>query len=218
MMMPLRGALGPLGVGRGGGITYLLYDQFTTDLPAGSVNGTSAEPIGGTRTVTDTNSKLSITGSQLSFASSGTLGEPRISYSIQTRTSGKTLIYKMNKTGGTYSSAGFSTSPSSTVSDVGMYFNGSNFQIRDTSGNNQTVGTIATATDYTIAVVLRSTGAYYYIKGGTYTNWTLLYISALNSANLYPAITGWDLVFTADNIRIPTSTWLPEPLAFDDGS
>src|SRR3990167_322284 len=52
-------------------LSYTLNDQFTTDRAAGAVNGTSAEPTGGTRTVVDTNSKLSISGSQLSFATGG---------------------------------------------------------------------------------------------------------------------------------------------------
>lgn len=48
--------------------SYTLQDQFTTALSAGSVNGTSAEPTGGTRTVTDTESKLSIASGALTFA------------------------------------------------------------------------------------------------------------------------------------------------------
>ena len=41
--------------------TWSLEDQFTTTLAAGSINSTSAEPGPGTRTVTDTESKLAIT-------------------------------------------------------------------------------------------------------------------------------------------------------------
>ena len=49
-----------------GGVSYLLRDEFTSALAAGSVNGTAAEPGPGTRAVTDANSKLSITGGALS--------------------------------------------------------------------------------------------------------------------------------------------------------
>ena len=38
---------------------YTLYDRFSSRVAAGSLNGTSAD-VGGTRTVTDTNSKISI--------------------------------------------------------------------------------------------------------------------------------------------------------------
>lgn len=42
------------------GVAYLLRDEFTTTRAAGAVNGTAAEPGAGTRTVTDTESKLRI--------------------------------------------------------------------------------------------------------------------------------------------------------------
>src|SRR3972149_8255471 len=53
---------------------HILDDQFTTDRAAGAVNGTSAEPTGGTRTVTDTESKLSISSGLLQFENMGTAG------------------------------------------------------------------------------------------------------------------------------------------------
>lgn len=49
---------------RGGGLSYLYRDQFTTDRAAGALNGTAAEPGPGTRTVTDTTSKYSISGAK----------------------------------------------------------------------------------------------------------------------------------------------------------
>ena len=59
------------------------------------------------------------------------------------------------------------------------------------------------------------TGYYLFIKGGIYTNWTLLYQTALGSTAVYPVISSYNSISTADNIRIPTSTWLPTPLAYD---
>src|SRR3990167_10633079 len=80
-------------------ISYVLNDQFTTDRAAGAVNGTSAEPTGGTRTVVDTNGKLSITGEKASFAPSGAaLGNPGLWYSSQSRVAGKVLLANVNVT------------------------------------------------------------------------------------------------------------------------
>ena len=45
--------------------TYLLRDEFPSDLPAGSINNTLAAPGPGTRTVVDTNSIMSIAGGVL---------------------------------------------------------------------------------------------------------------------------------------------------------
>lgn len=196
-----------------GGLTYLLYDQFLTDRAAGAVNGTSAEPTGGTRTVTDTGSQISISGSSLLIGSGA--GSPRISWTEQTRVAGKALIGNI----------------SATVND--MYFGfattigistGNLFRIRPGGLNISTfensvtnaLGDLVAGTTYQYAVVLRSTGAYYYVKGGAYTNWTLLWIgSAVSGATNYPLFYQNGGAITADNIRIPTSTWLPTPLAFD---
>ena len=55
--------------GRGGGLRYLLRDEFTTDRAAGAVNGTAAEPgPGGNRYVVDTGNKLSIDNSRVYMA------------------------------------------------------------------------------------------------------------------------------------------------------
>lgn len=199
--------------------SYTLNDQFTTDLAAGAVNGTSAEPTGGTRTVVDTNSKLSIAGGQLSFATGGASNtNPALNYSSVSRVAGKVLYGEINHTSG-YPEFGFTSSlygqPNS-----GFVWYGTNGDIRIyNAGLGSALGSFISGTNYKYVVVLRSAGAYYYVKGGVYTNWTLLGISSTeNAATLYPgfsAYTGTANVFTADNIRIPTSTWLPTPLAYD---
>ena len=50
------------GRGRAAALRYLLRDEFTTDLAAGAVNGTAAEPGPGTRTVVDLGNRLYIIG------------------------------------------------------------------------------------------------------------------------------------------------------------
>src|SRR3990167_5136885 len=65
-------------------IYYLLRDIFNDNRSAGAVNGTLINP--GTRTVTDTNSKLSIAGGVLDFATGGAgTGNPGLWYDAQTR-------------------------------------------------------------------------------------------------------------------------------------
>ena len=54
----LRGSRYPLMTGEQ--ISWLLRDEFSTDLAAGSVNGTAAEPGPGTRTVRDVESFICI--------------------------------------------------------------------------------------------------------------------------------------------------------------
>ena len=199
--------------------SYTLNDQFTTDRSAGAVNGTSAEPTGGTRTVVDTTSALSIASSTLTFSGRGSTswGNPAIWYPVITRTAGKTLVGKTNIAANLNSGymIGWDTGITTYPDANALWFLSGNLFIFD-SGGGPAVGTYSTSTDYQTAILLRSTGAYHFVKGGTYANWTLLWISAMNStSSLYPNMTSEGTTITADNIRIPTSTWLPTPLAYD---
>lgn len=200
---------------------YLLNDEFNINRAAGAVNGTSAEPTGGTRTVVDTNGKLSITGGQLSILSNNSAWGPIIYYPQVTRTAGKILVDQF-----TVSSAaeGYplgwrtSTGGQGQAGAFAYYIGSLYFEDSGVFGNENTkvAESLGTGTTYQLASVLRGTGAYGFIKGGVYTNWTLLYSHNSNStATLYPAISNYSAVFTSDNIRIPTATWLPTPLAYD---
>ena len=196
--------------------SYTLNDQFTTDLAAGSVNGTSAEPTGGTRTVVDTNSKISISSGVLNFASGGGATDG-IWYSSLSRSSGRVLITKIvlpDTTG--WFRVGWDTDTSGAINDR-LAFNSGIIYMSPNSGSSIVLGAY-TAGIYYVAGVMRGSGFYWYIKGGTFTNWTLLYITALGTASGIPAF-GVDnttvSTFTSDNIRIPTATWLPTPLAYD---
>jgi len=78
---------------------------------------------------------------------------------------------------------------------------------------------------YQVAIVSRGNGStsgwYYFIKGGAYTNWTLIWIShafAGGVTTLFPTIMTTilnDSVFTAGTIRVPNYVYKPAPLLYD---
>ena len=197
---------------------YILLDRFLTDVAAGSVNGTSAEPTGGTRKVTDTGSKLSISSGLLTLAGGAGDGDPIMWYPIQTRKSGLLLLgdLTMSATNAFSYVLGFGTNDSSSWTEAGFGFTNAS-AIKPVAGNalRSSVGEYS-ATSYKLAIAIRSSGAHFLIKGGSFTNWTLLWSDTNgNSANLYPVVDGGLAVFTEDNLRIPTSLWLPQPIAYD---
>ncbi|KKP86118.1 MAG: NOTCH2 protein, partial [Candidatus Roizmanbacteria bacterium GW2011_GWA2_35_8] len=209
----------------GGWNQYTLNDQFTTDRAAGAVNGTSAEPTGGTRTVVDTENYLSINSGTLNInrLSNVNYADPGINYPTITRTVGKVMIWKANVSSSQYRWYAGLTNNANGIYGNSIFLNSSDGSILATYGTigntSAAVGSLSLGTDYYFAVVLKSSGAYYYVKGGTYTNWTLLYIdSSYSLSPLYPGM-GSDYFYnfqgSLDNIRIPTSTWLPTPLAYD---
>lgn len=194
---------------------YLLNDTFTTNRAAGAVNGTDAEPGPGRRFAEDTGNKLSLASGSVSFATGGVNGDPRLIYNPVDRRPGLVLIgATLHTTQG--ANWGFAPGPGSLVSE-GLRVNGTSLSVRANS-ISLAVGTIATSTVYQLAVVLRTGGALHFIKGGSFTNWTLVWISSIaTAAALRPAIEaiGTSSVLTSSHIRIAPERWLPAPLASD---
>lgn len=159
----------------GSGFTYLLRDTFSTDRAAGAVNGTSAEPTG-TRGVVDTTSKISITGGELFInGGSGTFGNTALWLTPSiTRLFGRTLkidfrlpaipnnasILKLG-----YNNAG----TGNVANNMGMLIDALGvFNIRRTSAaNSPVVGTLAALTQYEFWEVLRTQGAYFFLRDGS---------------------------------------------------
>ena len=194
--------------------TYALEDRFTTALAAGSVNATSAEPTGGTRTVVDTNSKLSITGGLLDFAT-GNATNDGIWYPSFSRVLGRTLIGTITMANTAQQARiGWGTAQSGAINDSIRLVGDGTSQII-TNGTLITGIGLYTATTYQLAVVMRATGIFYFIKGGAFTNWTLIWVSTAGTAAGYPAVNSANGIFTADDIRIPNSLFIPTPTAYD---
>ena len=200
-----------------GGVSYLLRDEFTSALAAGSVNGTAAEPGPGTRAVTDANSKLSITGGALSVATGGAAAnEPRLSYGSIARATGRLLIASTTVT---------TEGAIIALSDVNTAARQAAIRLYDTSiaidkgaASWVVVGAYSTATAYQVAIVERAAGEYVFIKGGAFTNWELLWSDANGASDPLYVIVGADdtaSVYTADYLRIPDVLWLPSPICFD---
>jgi hypothetical protein len=204
------------GSGGANTIPYRLLDTYDTDRAAGAVNGTLAEPTGQVRTVTDGNSRLSTTGGKLTVVAGGAgAGNPGLWYPQMTRLAGLVLMADIN------------------ISVNGMEFGwdtaqGGNlafclrptavgFAVRDNNTAIIVEVAAAVSTPYKGAVVLRATGAWYFVKGGIYTNWTPLWISAISSGNLFPGITeiAASDAFIVDNTRSPVTLYIPAPLVYD---
>jgi len=202
-----------LGTGMGDNVSYDLRDEFTDTLAAGSVDGTSAMPGPGTRTVVDTNNKISVGSGVLDFASGVALNDG-LWLDAVTRTTGRLMIASLNITSGGIETGWDSNQTGYAAPVFQLYSN----VIKVNFSTVVSVGLYTNSTDYLFCVILRASGNYFLIKGGEYATWTLLYKSDTNNtASLYPTVkdvTG-NFIGTADFIRIPTALWLPTPVAYD---
>lgn len=202
----------------GNPISYLIRDLYTTNLAAGSVNGTLAEPGPGTRGVVDS------AGTQLALAS-GICGvtrtaanDPRLWYTpVINRVSGLVTICKRSDNNGR-SGWGFATD-TGLVTKSDVLFPTTNVYAIQCSGGVQATAVAAksAATYYEEAIVLRATGSLFMTKGGAFTDWTLLWVDkGSNLTPLYLHHTVGLNTYSVDEIyTIANRYWLPTPLASD---
>jgi len=210
--MQHRGAL--LNVMGGRRIRWLLRDEFSTALAAGSVNGTNAEPGPGVRTVVDTGNQLSISGGALVYAATTGAYDPRVVYAAQVRIPGKMLFCKWIQSDGRMQ---FNWGASASQEREVLRTDASRILIA-----NKSIGIALTAgTTYYGVIILRSTGSYILYKPSG-SNWTLLPIFLIGIDDtlnpVYPSISTLSAGANTpayDFIRVPTNFWLPTPLLSD---
>lgn len=205
-------------LGYRGGVSYLLLDKFLDTLAAGFVNNTGATPGPGTRTVVDTLSKLSVATRVLTLAATANAaGDPGLWYASQARGFGRTYLGRVILPAtAARVEFGFDASAAGSILDS-LRFGATTVLSAVENGVAVVVGAYAAAT-YDVALVMRATGYYYFIKGGAFANWTLLWVSAVVSAAGLPGLvaeTSAMLAFTADNLRVPDALFVVLALIYD---
>lgn len=194
-------------------MTYLLRDEFTTDEAAPLTTPRTCEPGPGTLLIADTENKISISGGALAVAGGKSIpvyGDPGMWVGAQARAAGLVAVYR-------FSAASFAGADWLLGWDNGQ----SNFAITHSffalSGTLYPyfIGSflagvstgLAGSTNYRIAISLRSSGAFYLIKGGAFAEWTMMWLVANdNTATLYPSITSKSGTYSVDYMRVSQMT------------
>jgi hypothetical protein len=197
------------------GNAYLLNDTFTTTRAAGAINGTLAEPGPGTRTVVDTNSKLTIASGDLTFATGGVgNGDPGYWLNSFQRVLGALVVGSVTVTSGTIEFGIDSIALGAPNDSVRL----SNSVVVRVSAATIAVGAASFSQNYQLVMAVRLSGVFYFIKGGAYTNLTLLYVSITGTySTIFPGYmsVGTTSVGTCAHIRYPPNRWVPIPLVSD---
>jgi hypothetical protein len=197
----------------GARIRYLLNDSFNDTLAAGSVNGTAATPGPGTRSVADSGSNVNVSSGNLNIvAGNNTYNGNYIRYQSIARAAGKIGAIEFTANSATKNfRLGFVDTVDATPDTnaaIQMNIAGS---INLAFLSQLVVGSYSADTSYILAFVLRSTGAYHFIKGGSYTNWTLLWPSSTgNTATLELFLTAYEVAASCSSSYLRVT-----PLAYD---
>lgn len=153
----------------GRAIQYLMRATFSTSLAA-PLPASLPVDVGGPLTVVDTGNKVSQSGGELLTGGNTTTSDPIVQSPAFVRLVGRAFFVRFNSIALRAFAGWFNGTAQLEAADV------------DTSGRVYINGTALTglftqafATYYDLAIVLRTAGAFVFVRGGIYTTWTLIW-------------------------------------------
>lgn len=201
--------------GRERPLIFLLRDDFTTAAAAPLTTPRTAEPGPGTLVITDTTNKLSIVAGKLTWAGAGAgAGNPGVWGEQLARVVGRAVVGNSNKTAGGIE-IGWDITQSGSAVDVFRNSAGSSTLVLE--NGVAVVGEVpANSTDYAAAVIMRTVGNFYILKGGVFTTWTMIWVGDVSTGVRYATATagGTTATGTVSFLRV---TDLPAPFTDNYG-
>lgn len=168
-----------------GGYTYLLGPfRFGVDAAAPLPSPYTEAGAVGSLTVTDASSKLSIASDKLVLIAGAATSN--VKSAGLARVAGRAFLVDFNLTAyGVRFDWGQDATDAAKMHGV-LFASAAPFLY--VSGGNPTTGdSVALATTYRLALILRATGCFYFIQGGAFTNWTLIWVDPAGTlATVYP--------------------------------
>ena len=192
-------------------VTYLLRDEFTDTLAAGLVNGTSATPGPGTRTVVDMDGDaLSIGSGVASFANPNNMyGNPGLWYDACTRTTGIAVLACHQPSPVMFMRIGWAAAQSGTPqAGVFLYQASGTFRVLDDVSAGPELDSYELVAQ-TLAVIMRAVGHFFVL------NSTLVWVgNYATTATVYPVATPYSTSAMVQWMRVAQ---LPAPWTDDYG-
>lgn len=204
--------------------SYSLQDEFTDTQTAGNVNNSNTTDGFGistntTRATTDGNSILSVAGGNLLVNGTPVDGDYLLYSTITSRNPGQAFIYNIpSATALGNSNQGIGYRQSSSI-DVNTHTYQESISLDSRlikNGSTWTYSGNPSGAPGKSAIIMRNSGAYYFQKIGS--NWQLVYPSEVGTftpTKVGIVMRNESYNYSLDYIRIPTSSFLPTPLAYD---
>lgn len=169
-------------------LVYILQDEYTTNLAAGSVHDTNAEPGPGVRHVVDTGSLVPIASGKITPVGKSTYNDPRYGYSTPlTRAAGLAFLFSYNQPTtavGFIDYVGLVPGLTTAINAAhGFILDSQALGVKATeAGIDWPLAAVLPIGDYEFAIILRANGAFYVRRD---TNQLLWVSNAGNTATLY---------------------------------
>jgi len=169
-------------------VRYIIRDEFTTAIVAGSIEGTLATPGPGTRKVIDTGVALSIANGRCKASTVAASGNPGLWYGSHSRKTGLAMLAKMESAGNRLY-VGFDSNQTGLPDiNAGICFHAAAGNVMYDNSVTTNLGQFVLNTEYEIVVILRGSGYFLAIKNGIFTDWTLLWVENAGTATpIYPS-------------------------------
>lgn len=204
--------------------TIVLDEEFAIAESAPVATPHICSPGPGTLVFTQNDGQFSISSGKLQIPQQATPVFGDLGYVSQSinRTIGMAVRYELTRTGGGANKeiiVGWASSNSLSTSLLrhGIYLSGVNIFFWASAGAfTPLVSTsFADSTSYQIAIVLRSPGSFAFIKGGVFTNWTLLWVDDLvSTAGMFATLNNFTATATEDYGH---ANQLPSPFNSNNG-
>lgn len=200
---------------------FLFRDDFTDTRAAGAVNGTPATPGPGTRSVIDAANRISIGSGRLTITQgASTWGDPELKYLNVpiSRTFGRLALIRWithsSLTGA--AGVGFDNDGTGQPTNGAIQFNATNVSLQVGGTPPASLFSLAANTQYDFAIVLRSVGAYGFVKGGVFDRWMLFWVGGTNaSATVYLLASSFSNTLNLDFVRVPQALYYVPILVYD---
>lgn len=151
----------------------------------------------------DSGNRASVSGGRMDFTAGGGANDPRVySSTTHARAAGRTALGTIQS--GNYWALGWASATTGVRN--AMRAGASAFTVTHNASAVANVYPCTGGVTYSIAVVLRSTGQWFFVKGGEFTNWTLIFVSNVDATvNEYAMLTTEATSVSAsflDNFRV----------------
>jgi hypothetical protein len=197
----------------------LFSDDFLTAESAPLTTPRTTEPGGQLADIVDTGNFLSISGGILSASDATASGDPAYwsdAPATWQRDMGLISKIRFKQTFARFYT-GFHNAQISAATRAACEIISNRIQYYDTSSYNFAEDSLAADTWYEVAVVVRDSGDYIFLKGGVYTEWTLRFVGNVDAASPLLYANPWRTSITdlvdIDYVRVG---YLPSPLNQND--